>query len=879
MMVARKHIAAIALLLVITVGIAFAAPLKPAAGFGDARIYDNTYKAVRNPSQVSEGYVIRTAGAGLVLSGDNITIEIHPDSLARIISLGSTPELYLLDGKADVSSASAFTVRTTVISYKAEAGTAICVITLEDEETAYVKSFSAVATNLITGEVETLSAPQSEPQPQPEQPEQGAQPETQAETGPEAATEPMTATITYQGFEATLTASEGTAVIEYPAFVRDDELLDAMQAVFARYPEFAKEITVAFGEPGTVYAYYPAEYGEAGFDLAVAILEEELPPYIDALMAMYAAQAAEAAAAAEPTVVYEPLVWSFDYRGISATVTAYPGVAYVTYPAAVTNEEIDAAAAALVATYPGYTDGITYTIVEPGLAVIYYPESYGEAEFALATAILDSELRPYIDWIAATAQMQTEEPAGETPVAEAPEAAEEPDQSASVKTPLETSRRPDVQTQDGQEEQQNLFRFGLAIGFTAGFGTDGDYYYAPSALDKRIGMFAKNFSITISPSFGIGNFTLALRLPVEVKDGKFVNPFTFKTGGITRTVSSIMHYVAGFGFATDNGVFRFNAERNSEIEFTSAIYEPFKVDYEKEDRLTLTGAVKLGGFRLTAFVEDLEFTNKLNGRSDFAGARASFGFAKTEIGISTAVDVRGGLKNLVFYPGADFTTSIALGEEEVFFSTQVAAQIKSGKLNAILAKTSFDIIVDKWLIVGFGVAYNHNSHINGIMNNGPVEVISQYAGSSIDVSLKGGLVFGNFSIVGDMTVPFKLDWTGGRLVYNTVLTRSGNTGYITADTMNARAEFSVGDFTFSTGVIMNGFSGRLANLLKSLVKRSDVVRNIKAILDPEIATYFALATFSTEIGDVTLETFARADLTRVAGTLTIPLSAGLGIKF
>ena len=879
MMVARKHIAASAMLLVITVGIAFAAPLKPAAGFGDARIYDNTYKAVRNPSQVSDGYVIRTAGTALVLSGDNITIEILPDSLARIISLGSTPELYLLDGKAEVSSARAFTVRTTVISYKAEAGTAICVVTLDEEETAYVQSFSAVATNLITGEVVTLSAPQSEPetQPEPEQPEQ-PEPEPQpAEPEPEAAPQPMTATITYQGFEATITASEGTAVIEYPAFVRDDELIDALQAVFANYPEFAREITVSFGEPGTAYAYYPAEYGEVGFALAVAIIEEELPPYIDNLMAMYAAQAAEAA---EATVVYEPLVWSFDYLGISATVSAYPGVAYVTYPAAVTNEEIDAAAAALVATYPEYTAGITYTIVEPGLSVIYYPESYGEAEFALATDILDSELRPYIDWIIATAQTrQTEEPSGETAVAEAPSATEESSQGSGVKTPLETSPRPEVQTQPEEEEEKSLFSFGLALGFTAGFGTDGDYYYAPSALDERIGMFAKNFNITISPSFGIGNFTLALRLPVEVKDGKFVNPFTFTTGGITRTINSIMHYVSGFGFATDNGVFWFNAERNSEIEFTSAIYEPFKVDYEKEDRLTLTGAVKLGGFRLTAFVEDLAFTNKLNGRSDFSGARASFEFAKTEIGISAAVDVKRGLSDLVIYPGVDFSTSLALDEEEVFFSTQVAAQIENGKLNAILAKTSFDIIVNKWLIVGFGVAYNHNAHINNIMNNGPVDVVTQYPASSIDVLVKGGLVFGQFRIVGDMTVPFKLDWTGGRLVYNTVLTRSGRTEYITADTMDARAEFTAGDFTFATGVIMNGFSGRLANLLKSLVRRSDVVRNIKAILDPEIATYFALATYSTEIGNATVETFARADLTRVAGTLTIPLSAGLGIKF
>ncbi len=904
-MVARKRIAAIALLLVIMVGIAFAAPLKAVSGYGDARIYNDSFKAVRNPSQISDGYVIRTAEDGLVLSGDDIRIRILPGSLVRIISLGDNPEIYVLDGKAEVFSHKTFTARTTVVSYHAEGGTTIYVVTEDRLETAYVKTNAVIATNLITGKKAIVN-----PGKYPEEPEKAAAPEetTPAETTPEPIVETervlMSRTIGYQGFSATVTACDGEAVIEYPAFVTGEELIDALQAVFAGYPEFADAIMVSLGEPGTAYAYYPAEYGEEGFNRAIDIIEKELPPYLDNLFAMYAAQAAaeaEAKAAAEKAaeqtevlVPYEivgdpvapettapetepsPLVWTFDYRGIEAEVIAYVGTADVIYPAAVTNEEIDTAAAALVATYPEYTQGITYEILRPGLAKLSYPESYGPAEFEFATGIIDTELRAYIDWIIASMQTQPEEGTIEVPE-------EEASQAESTKTPIEVSPRPTEQEQPEEqpaEKEKSLFNFGLSIGFVAGGnGTEGDYYYAPSFINRRIGMFAKNFTITIDPRFEIGNFNLGLRLKVEVKDGKFINPFSFNPNGRTNLAYSIMQYVSGFGFATDNGVFSIHAERNVGIGFTSAIHDPFKVDFENEDRLTLNGAVKVGGFTFSVFVEDLQFKNKLNGRSDYSGVRASYEFNGFEIGVSAIVDVKRGLAHMIFYPGADFRMNFTLGTQEFDFSVQAAAQIENGKLNAILGKVSFDTILDNWLVFGLGAAYNHGSHINDLMNNGPVEVMRQYSGNSIDASLKAGLVFGPFSIIGNFTIPFKLKIDGGMLVYNVVRTRNDKYMSITADTFDARAELVLGDFKFSTGVVFNGFSGRLSNLVKSLVSKSEMVKNLKAMLDPEIATYFALATYSTEIGNVKLSTFSRIDLARVDGYLTIPFSTGLVVSF
>ena len=901
MMVAKKRIAAVALLLVIMVGIAFAAPLKAVGGFGDARIYDDNYKIVHNPSEVSDGYVIRTAGDSLVLSGDNIRIEVLQGSLARIIRLGLSPEFYLLDGQAEVYSSVAFVVRTTAISYSAEAGATIYVLSDDDNELAYVKTFGARATNLITGKTSTITPGQyinkpekAETTPSPQQPEPATVPVAETESVL------MSRTIEYGGFAATITAMDGEAVIEYPAFVTEEELLDAMRAVFAQYPEVANEIYISFGEPGTAYATYPAEYGEDGFNLAFGIIERELPPYLDELMAAYAAQAAaqpeakteekevlvpyetvtqpaqqpaEQASAQPEAETEEPqaLEWDFSYRGVTAEVKAYIGTAYAVYPAEITNQEIDAAAAALVATYPEYTAGITYDIQRPGLAVITYPESYGPAEFEFATGILDRELPPYIDWIAASIKP---EPVASTITPPAEAVVE------TVKTPIETSPRPVEQAQPEQkEEEKRPSILGMTIGVSAGFGEDGDYYYSPSIFNNRLGMFAKNIVVSLNPELRLGNFTLGLHLNLELKNGAFVDPFTFNTDGITNTVSSIMRYISKLGFRTNNGAFEIFASRNAELDFRSPIHESFKIGFEKEDRLTLTSAVRFGGFTFSGFVEDLEFKNKLSGRSEYAGVRASYKVSKFEVGISAVADIKSGLRNMVFYPGADIVVPVRIGSQEIEISAQVAAQIKSGKMNAILAKASIDTFINDWLILGAGAAFNYKSHINEIMNNGPVDVVTQFYGNSIDVTLRAGVVFGPFSVTGKMTLPLALNNESGKLVYNEVLTRSNTLASITADTMDIQADLDLGGFKLAAGVISNGFTGRLSNFFKAMINKEGRSDALKAFLDPEFSTYYALATYTTEIGVVTLDTFARFDLMRVGGFLSVPFSAGFGVSF
>ena len=149
----------------------------------------------------------------------------------------------------------------------------------------------------------------------------------------------------------------------------------------------------------------------------------------------------------------------------------------------------------------------------------------------------------------------------------------------------------------------------------------------------------------------------------------------------------------------------------------------------------------------------------------------------------------------------------------------------------------------------------------------------------IDIMLKAGVSTSRFSLIGKFTVPVSLTKGENRLVYNTVITKSGNTASISADTMDIQMEILLGKFKFSAGVIYNGFSGRVADILKSLVKREGRREALVAMLDPEVSTYYALATFGFNAGPVLVESFVRADLMRINGTLTIPVSAGIGITF
>ncbi|MBP5162715.1 MAG: hypothetical protein ILP16_07045 [Spirochaetales bacterium] len=907
-----KKVVAVLLLLSMTAGMVFSAPL--AVVSGDAKIYDSTYKSVKNASEASDGYVIKTAGESVLLENGDVKLSVEPNSLAQIISLDGNPEIYLLDGRAELSSSAAFTIRTTVTSYKAEAGTSIYVITEEKDETAYVGTGSATATNLITGEVTQLGAgtyidnaktgfkpAQTSLEEYWKKPAQTQQAAAQQPVEQPAATETPAAetagalvhTFEYYGFTATVEAYIGQAIITYPSFVTDEELGAAAAAAVAAYPEYTQGITYEIVEPGLAVVYYPKAYGPEDFYFAMGLLEGELYAYLDYISGQLFATVPETEP--EPVITEQPatpasetagaLVHTFEYYGFTATVEAYIGQAYISYPSFVTDEELGAAAAAAVAAYPEYTQGITYEILEPGLAVVYYPEAYGPEDFYFAMGLLEGELYAYLDYISAQLFAKEPAPAPAAPeVKQEPAAAEQtqPEQTAPApeKTPIETSPRPEEPAPEAPvEKKASDFRFGASLGFIYGFGEDGDQYSTLKGLNKRVGVFKKNFTGIINPYFAYKNFQFGLHFVLNVKNGQFVNPFTFDTEhGVTGYVGSVMKYVSLFSFKTDDGSFNIDIRRNADLDFRSPINEPFRLGFDKEDKLLATMTLQAGGFSIKAFADDLEFTAKRNGRSQYTGVSAAYKLNKFEIGLSAIADIREGVKDTVFYPGADIVVPLRIRNQELEISAEGAAQIKAGKLKAILAKAMVNTITNDWFVLGFGAAYNHRSHINEIMNNGPADVIEQFSGKSIDIILKTGIQTEPFSLIAKFAVPLSLT-KGQKLAYNTVITKSGKTESISADTMDIQMDLSLGAFKVSAGVIYNGFSGRVGDVIKALAKREGRREALVAMLDPEVSTYYALATVGFNAGPTLIEAFVRADLMRVSGTLTIPVSAGIGITF
>ena len=322
------------LVLAVTAGVAFAAPLKAQNGFGDAKVYDSNYKAVGNPVEVSDKYVIQTSSSTVTLSGDSINVEVAGKTLLQFISLGDKAVFYLLDGRAAFSSDAEFEVKTPVSSYKAQAGTSIYVITEDEEETAYVNAGLAEATNLITGEVTQIgegtsidntakdvkvsnntkdeywaAAGTATTQPKEETPAAQSEPapaEQSAEAAEAAAVEQpveeavveteVTAygalehTFLYRGIRAVLRAYIGIAELEYPNYITNDEIDSAARAAVLTFPEsLTRDITYEILEPGLAQIYYPESYGEAEFEKAIELLDRELPGYIDAVLGPAAA--------------------------------------------------------------------------------------------------------------------------------------------------------------------------------------------------------------------------------------------------------------------------------------------------------------------------------------------------------------------------------------------------------------------------------------------------------------------------------------------------------------------------------------------------------------------------------------------------------------
>ena len=927
-----KKFIAVVLVAAMAIGSIFASPLNLAGSIGSAKIYDETFSSVSNANQVKDNWIIRTSDSEVAFENDNLKLNIGENSLVQIMNVeDESPVVYLLDGwlSATTSENVNLTINTTVTEYQVAAGSTVVVISNATTENGYVHEGSVKVNNTLTTvstevtEGNYLDLSQSASQPQ--KPEESSElskviaelpakaqvetaVETTVETQPEAQTEataqieaqvevaeevkPLTKTFTYAGYQATITAYVGQAIVEYPTFVTEQEIYDAAAVAYSAYSEYLDGVYIQVVEDGKAVITYPETYGQAEFEVAISLLEKELPYYIASLfnqeeplelvevevveVKSEPAKAEEAAETEEETAL-APLTKTFTYADYQATITAYVGQAIVEYPTFVTEQEIYDAAAVAYSAYSEYLDGVYIQVVEDGRAVITYPETYGQAEFEIAISLLEKELPYYI-----ASLFETETPESETEVevwVDTTEAvvieivAPETPSKPTEEQPEKEEVAPQPVVEQPVEEKKTNVKFGATVSVVYGKYTEGSEYkpFIDKNVIRRVVFAPKNTIVSLDPYLTIGNFTIGLHASIDVSDVK--GSFKFTTDkGITGYISSVASYIGNINYNGKN--VKIAIDRNHSVEFSSPVFYSLDKAFDENNSLVATGSVKLGFLTVNAFVDDLQLTDHLSGKNQFAGLSLSAGSKHVTVNLSAIANVHS-LKNIDIYPAIDAVAKIEGSKlnVEIYGGVGSLYNVNNSSNRNLIAKAKVTLST-KNIDFGVGAAYNRGQHINDVVNNAPATVVKAFNGVSIDVLLSAGLKLGVFSLDTSMSLPLSLNGSS-HLVYNTVKTRSGSQIDITADVFSLTAKLDFNWLSFSGGMLFEGFTGRLETLAKAFINKTSKSSAVAGLLDSNIATMFAQMTLT--FGN--FEAYARGDLATIKGTKSVSTSFGASYKF
>ncbi len=921
-----KKIIAVVLIAALAIGSIFASPLTLTSNTGSAKVYDETFKSVSNVDSVKENWIIRTSDNEVNLKNDGVTLTIGENSLVQIINLDeNSPVVYLLDGSLIATTEGTnLTVNTTVTSYNVAANSSVVVISTETSENGYVHEGNMAASNNLTGVTTSveegnyldLSLSGSKPEkpaedsyisslsakfPTKEKPV--AEPVVEVEAAVEVIAEepaeeevlsPLTKTFSYAGYEATITAYVGQAIVEYPSFVTAQEIYTAALVAYNAYPEYLQDVYIEVVEDGKAVVTYPETYGEAEFNIAVSLLEKELPYYIASLFETeteeVTIQPVEIVVKSEPAepkteLVIVPLTKTFSYAGYEATITANIGQAIVEYPSFVTAQEIYAAALAAYNAYPEYLQDVYIEVVEDGKAVITYPETYGEAEFNLAVSLLEKELPYYIAslfeapepeiYVDYSEPVVIEIVAPDSPAQKPDEKTEQPVEEATTAEaqPEAEAQQPTVEQPVETKEKANV-KFGATIGVVYGQYTEGSEYkpFIDAHYIRRIGFAPKNVIVNVDPYLTVGNLTIGLHASIDVQNLK--DSFKFTTNkGISGYINSVFSYVGRISYNSDK--LNINLDRNHSVEFSSPVFASMDKAFDTNNSLVASGSLNLGFVTASAFVDDLQLTSHLNGKNQYAGAMLTSGSKHVTVNISVIASALN-RKNINFYPAIDATAKIETSKLNVEIYAGIASLFEKNNKDArnLLVKGNLNLSTNVFSF-GVGAAYNLGAHINDTVSNSPVNVVKPFNGEAIDVLLSAGLDWGVLSINGSMSLPLSLNTNGGHLAYNTVKTRSGNQINITADVLKVSAKLDFNWLSLSGGLLFEGFSGRLANFAKALVKKSGRRSAVAGLVDSELATIYAQMTLS--FGN--FEAYARGDMATIEGYKRVSTSFGASYSF
>ena len=231
---------------------------------------------------------------------------------------------------------------------------------------------------------------------------------------------PVVLSQSYYGYEVTVSADDGSAVVTYP----ENVVTTADAEAFLRYEagkheEDARHIIYDVSTPGKIILSYPKGSSAEELRNTAGIFLSDIAEYVDSLFPQTVTETAVEEATPESEMI------AYQVLGYTAEFTVEDGKTTLALPPVVLESDVDGFFAYEVAKYGSYVDGIYYRYT--GNAVeLTYPETISREDVKTNLPFMVADIAEYAATLAApiaeetaTVGIQiTEEPVAEEPVSE-----------------------------------------------------------------------------------------------------------------------------------------------------------------------------------------------------------------------------------------------------------------------------------------------------------------------------------------------------------------------------------------------------------------------------------------------------------------------------
>ena len=205
---------------------------------------------------------------------------------------------------------------------------------------------------------------------------------------------PIIREYTSGGYTISATIDTGATLLEYPAFVADDDVNTFFAVENEKYGLAELGVAYSFGNDGEVTVTYPESYSKETIATELDKLILDLIAYITTPAPV---PVVVPEPEPEPVIVPEPpIVREYSHAGYTLIATIDTGKTVLVYPAVVTDDDVNAFFALENEKYGLAELGVSYSFGDDGEVIVYYPEEYSKEEVATELDKLVLDLIAYI---------------------------------------------------------------------------------------------------------------------------------------------------------------------------------------------------------------------------------------------------------------------------------------------------------------------------------------------------------------------------------------------------------------------------------------------------------------------------------------------------